>query len=269
MAGSVASFPQYPAPLVKAKGSVEFAFRYLSGMLSDRAIFIVAALTTLSAVGSTLGTRQTGRIDVGSFTTFVDGHRAGREQFSLQAMTTAEGRTFELRVESAAGEHRAAVRLETDSAGTPLRYTVEERDSARVSLRLGGQRVRGRFATLSRGTRGEAAREYLLTPGAIVLEADGVHQYVMLVRQRTMNPGDSVRVPTLSPIENRQGAVWLTLESTGDTATVAGVRRSALRWRAVTMSGQARTIWADAEGRILRLRIPAERFEAIRDDIPR
>jgi len=208
-------------------------------------------------------------VDVGSFTTYVDGRRAGREQFSLQSLANADGGNYELRMESASGERRSAVRLETDSVGTPLRYTVEERVGARVTLRLGGQRTRGRFATLARGTRGEAAREYLLTAGAVVLEAEGVHQYCMLVRNRGMREGDSVEVATLSPLENRQGTVRLVLQSVTDSVIIAGARRDARRWRAVAQDGAERLIWADAEGRILRLRIPARRFEALRDDVPR
>ena len=161
------------------------------------------------------------------------------------------------------------MRLETDSAGTPVRYVVEERDGAAISLRLSGQRVRGRFATLSRGTRGESAREYLLTAGAIVLEEEGVHQYAMLVRERHLRVGDSLRIPTLTPIENRQGVVHLVLDAIDDTVSIAGSPRSAFRWRAVTSAGEVRTLWADVEGRVLRLRIPARRFEALRDDIPR
>ena len=224
-------------------------------------LFLPVAVPTLDAQGP--------RIDVGSFTLYVNGQRAGREQFSLQSMTSADGSAFELRAESAIGDRRSAVRLETDSAGTPVRYAVEERAGAAVALRLGGQRIRGRFATLARSTRGEAAREYILSPGAIVLEEEGVHQYAMLVRSRRMAPGDTLTIPTLTPIENRQGVVRLVLVSPDDTVTIAGSRQPALCWRVLTTAGEARTVWADAQGRVLRLRIPARGFEAIRDDVPR
>ncbi len=230
---------------------------------------LLALIVVLCLSLPTQSPAQTSRVDVGSFTTFVDGRRSGREQFSLQSTTSADGRNFELRMESASGERRTAVRLETDSAGTPLRYTVEERDGARVTLRLGGQRVRGRFATLARGTRGEAAREYLLAPGAVVLENDGIHQYALLLRNRTLGAGDSLRVATLSPMENRQGRVVLILESLADTVTIAGSRRTARRWRVTTDAGDARLLWADPDGRILRLRIASRHFEALRDDVPR
>ena len=91
----------------------------------------------------------------------------------------------------------------------------------------------------------------------------------MLVRARRASVGDTVVVPTLTPIENRQGTVRLVLVSKTDTVTIAGSRQEAWCWRAFMDAGDMRTIWADVEGRILRLRIPARGFEALRDDVPR
>ena len=213
-----------------------------------------------------------GRLDVGSFTLFVDGARTGREQFSLASTTQSDGTALELRAESASGESRSAIRLETDSAGTPVRYAIERRNASQVTLRLNGQRVRGRFATLSRSTVGESAREYLLLPGAIVLEDEGVHQYALLVRGRNLAVGDSVRVPTLMPVDNRQGAMWLVLQSRTDTVTIAGARQDAFRWQArdadADVAREPRTIWADADGRVLRLVIASRHLDARRDDAP-
>jgi hypothetical protein len=166
------------------------------------------------------------------------------------------------------GDHRAAIRLEADSAGTPLRYTVEERSGASVTLRLGGQRVRGRFTTLSRSVNGEAAREYLLEPGAMVLEDNGVLQYALIIRRPLLQAGDSVSIPVLTPITNRQGTVSLALMTTADTVVIAGSRRVARQWRIVTNAGEARFIWADSIGRLLRVQIPARGFDALRDDAP-
>ncbi|MBL0171378.1 MAG: hypothetical protein IPP90_11705 [Gemmatimonadaceae bacterium] len=216
-----------------------------------------------------LAGQQSERLDVGSFTLFINGQRAGREQFSMQRVAAADGPTLELRAESAIGDRRAAVRLETDSVGTPFRYSVEERTGATVTLRLGGQRVRGRFATLARGTSGEAAREYLLAPGALVLEDDGVLQYALLVRRGPLAIHDSIIIPVLTPIANRQGTVRLTLLDASDTVVIAGSRRVAQRWQATTSLGEARFIWADAEGRLLRVQIPSRGFNALRDDVPR
>ncbi len=208
------------------------------------------------------------RLDVGSFTLLVNGQRAGREQFSVQRVTSQDGGTLEVRSESARGDRRVAMRLETDSAGTPVRYSVEERRGADVTLRLGGQRVRGRFATLARSSTGEAAREYLLRPGAVVIEDDGIVQYALLVRDRPMT-GGGVTLPSLTPIANTQGAVRLVLETDSDTIVVAGAPRAARRWRVTASSGDPRLVWVDAEGRLLRLTIPARNLEALRDDLPR
>lgn len=209
------------------------------------------------------------RLDVGSFTLLVGALRTGREQFSIRRIATQDGAVLELRAESAIGEQRTAMRLEADSAGTPVRYSLEERTGADITRRLGGQRVRGRFATLARGVTGEAAREYLLTPGAIILEDDGLLQYALLVRGRHAEVGVTQAIPTLTPTDNRQGSVRLVLETQRDTVVVAGARRAAWRWRVVLTSGDSRTIWADADGRLLRVLLPARGIDAVRDDVPR
>jgi hypothetical protein len=59
------------------------------------------------------------------------------------------------------------------------------------------------------------------------------------------------------------------LESRVDSIVVAGVRLAATRWRIIANSSEARLVWTDAEGRLLRLLIPDRHFEALRDDVPR
>lgn len=209
------------------------------------------------------------RLDEGSFTISVNGQRVGREQFSLQRVVTNDGGTIELRSESAVGDTRTAWRLEADSAGTPVRFSVEARRGAEETLRLGGQRVRGRFATLARSVTGEAAREYLLRPGAVVVEDEGIVQYALLVRGRRLTEGAGITLPSLTPTANSQGAVRVVLEAERDIVVIAGARRTARRYRIVTAAGEARLVWAEAEGLLLRLSIPARGLEAVRDDVPR
>lgn len=212
---------------------------------------------------------QPATVDVGSFTMYIDNERTGREQFSMQKVATVEGASLALRAESAVGDRRTAMQLETDSLGTPIRYSIEERVGTTVTLRLGGQRVRGRFTTLARSTTGEAAREYLLVPGALVIEDFGVVQYALMIRRRLMAVGDSVAVPILTPAANRQRVVQLTYLTHADTVAVAGSRRAAHRWQVRSDTGEIRLLWADDEGRLLRLEVPSRRLVAIRDDVPR
>ncbi|WP_337171135.1 hypothetical protein [Gemmatimonas aurantiaca] len=209
------------------------------------------------------------RLDEGSFTILLRGQRVGREQFSVQQLAGADGAVFELRAESAQGDRRTAMRLEADSAGTPVRYSLEEREGAEQTLRLGGQRIRGRFTTLARSVNGEAAREYLLRPGALVVEDEGLVQHALLVRMPLRVPGEAATRPSLTPAANSQGAVHIVLEATADTVTIAGARRIAQRWRVVTASSEIRMVWADPEGRLLRITIPSRGLEARRDDVPR
>lgn len=252
-------------PVVRRRPSPTCAAREQPSALAGA---LLAALLLLPpARGTAQSTPQ--RLDVGSFTIVLNGQRIGREQFSIQRLAGADGATLEIRSESAIGERRTAMRLEADSAGTPVRYSIEERRGAEESLRLGGQRVRGRFATLSRSTTGEAAREYLLRPNAVVVEDDGFVQYALLVRGRALAPGAGVTLPSLTPVANSQGAVRVVLEADRDTVTIAGARRTARRWRVVTASGDTRLVWAEAEGLLLRVRIPGRGLEAIRDDVPR
>jgi hypothetical protein len=226
------------------------------------------ALAAVSSMPTSVAASQYVRLDEGSFTITLNGQRAGREQFSMQRVASNDGGTIEVRSESAVGDTRTALRLEVDSAGTPVRYSVEARRGAEETLRLGGQRVRGRFATLSRSITGESAREYLLRPGAVVVEDEGIVQYALLVRRR-LTEGAGVTLPSLTPIANSQGAVRVVLEAERDVVVIAGARRTARRFRIVTATGEVRLVWAEGEGLLLRLSIPARGLEAMRDDVPR
>lgn len=234
----------------------------------SRSALLALALGLVASVPLSTGLAQTVRLDEGSFTITVNGQRAGREQFSVQRVATNDGGTVEVRSESAVGDTRTALRLEADSAGTPVRYSVEARRGAEETLRLGGQRVRGRFATLARSITGESAREYLLRPGAVVVEDDGIVQYALLVRRR-LAEGTGVTLPSLTPTANSQGAVRVVLEAERDVVVIAGARRTARRFRIVTSNGEARLVWAEGDGLLLRVSIPSRGLDAVRDDVPR
>jgi hypothetical protein len=229
-----------------------------------RALGLSALLPLLALLAAPRS--QPERADVGSFSILREGVRVGREQFSVRTVGSAEGVAYELRAESAIGERRLATRLEVDSAGTPVRYSAEVRRGTATVLRLGGQRTRGRFATLARTERGEAAREYLLPAGTVVVEDESFHQSALLLLSRAGRTDYSVRA--LAPMHNRERTVRMTRDAAVDTVTVAGVRRTAERW-VVDDIVDRRVLWVDADGRVLRVTIPARGLEAIRDDVPR
>ncbi len=233
------------------------------GNVTSRIVVLVALM------GARMMHAQADRVDAGSFTILKAGQRVGREQFSWRRLPSPDGATFELRAESDQGDRRTTVQLSTDSTGSPVRYAVEIRDATSLSIRLGGQRVRGRFATQLFRATGEGAREYLLTPGTFVLETDLFHQLGVVLRGRNLQSGESVTVPVISPLDNAQRELRISLESADDSVTVAGVRKTAHRWRLEERGGITRTVWGDAQGRILRVLLPSLFLEAVRDDIPR
>jgi hypothetical protein len=125
------------------------------------------------------------------------------------------------------------------------------------------------LATLARSRTGEAAREYLLRPGAVVLEEEGVVLHALLIPPDFPAIGEGVTRPTLTPSANTQGTVRVVLEARDDTVVIAGARRPAARWRVATTAGEVRYLWADSERRLLRVTIPGRGIEARRDDVPR
>jgi len=224
-------------------------------------------LAMLVAAGT--GAAQADRIDAGSFSVSEKGVRLGREQFSVRRTPSPDGSAFEMRAESVFGERRLAVQQTVDSMGSPVRYSLEIREGTTVTLRAGGQRVRGRFVTQARRPTGESAREYLLAPDVIILEPGLYHQYAVILRGRRPEVGRPVEMTVLSLLEFSQQRLNLTLEARDDSVVIAGAPRPAHRWRLGSGSALERTIWTDALGRLLKVRVAALFLEAIRDDLPR
>ncbi|MFN9088666.1 MAG: hypothetical protein ACK5W7_14205, partial [Gemmatimonadaceae bacterium] len=92
---------------------------------AHRLLLLPATLAMATAIAERVPVAQPpARLDVGSFTILLNGQRVGREQFSVQRVDAGDGATLELRAESSIGDRRSAMRLEADSAGTPVRYSV-------------------------------------------------------------------------------------------------------------------------------------------------
>jgi len=233
-------------------------------------VHTVVALLLVSQTGVAASAEaQVDRVDVGGFSIEQQGHRVGREQFSLRRAPAPDGSAFELRSESVSGDRRVAVQLTTDSLGSPIRYSLEIREGTKVTVRAGGQRLRSRFTTQTVRATGESVREYLLVPGMIVLEADFYHQLAFVLRGRAREIGRIVEIPALSLLDNAQSQLRLSLESGADSVTIAGTVRPAFRWNLDDGTGLIRTLWGDAEGRLLRLMIPSKSIDVVRDAIPK
>ena len=210
------------------------------------------------------------RIDAAIFTVRVRGEPLGREQISVHRATGGDGVALELRSESALGERRIALRIDADARGAPLRYALEERRGTEIALRIVGQRQRNRFATQTRAGGTEAAREFLAVAGTVIVDDDGLAQYALLLQgQRTAPERGRRTLQTVAPRGDRQGSITLTRAADPDTVTIDGQLRPAVRWQLVTDRQETRWLWSDAEGRLLRVSIPARQLDARRDEFPR
>jgi hypothetical protein len=105
-------------------------------------------------------------------------------------------------------------------------------------------------------------REYLASPGAIVLDDGLAHQYYFLARR--MRNGE---IPVIIPRENRQ--VMATVRGLGEEQVQIGDQRVSLFHLVVAPAGgDERHVWVDALGRVIRVQIPARNYVAVRSEIP-
>jgi hypothetical protein len=224
-----------------------------------------AALATL-VLGGTRAGAQVSTVDEGSFTITRAGATIGREEFRI--LRQPAGGTTELMARGLAayGDRRIAPALQTDAAGQPLRYQVEVRTGRQVEHRLTGQATRGHFSTQSQTGASEAAREYLVGDRTVVLDDELFHQYFFLALHR--RAGGNTTVPVLMPRRNVHGPARLR-DAGADRLTLGARVIDATRLEVTEPDGRVRTIWVDAQGRVLRVAGTADGVVAQRDDPPR
>ena len=208
---------------------------------------------------------QVSTVDAGSFTISQNGTRIGREDFRIRRTPTSETSVnFVASATVSLGARQLAPDLRTDTQGGLLAYRVEVRSGAAMQERLKGTVERGLFAAVLTTPRGEAAREYMVSDGAVILDDDVYHQYYFVAR--TGGRGDVL--PVVVPRQNVQ--VTMRVETQGTEAVTVGGRSMAATHFVLTEPGGAsRDVWADAQGRVLRVALPGRGIVAERDEAPR
>lgn len=227
-----------------------------------RLLRIAAAAVALAAAAQPAAA-QTTRLDEGTFRLLVGGREAGTETFSIRqngtgadAVIIAQGR-----VTLDAGEVVANVQL----AGAGLRavaYDLELRgaDARRIRGSVTGSRAAARTTSPS----GETMREYLVSDGAVVLDDGVAHHYFFLAMRAAAG---ATLVPVMIPRENRQ--VQARITAAGEESIAAGgTNIRARRFNIEPNGGDVRSVWVDAEGRVLRVEVPARNFVAVRVALP-
>jgi hypothetical protein len=201
-------------------------------------------------------------VDEGILTISVAGERVGREDFSIRRNVIEGGWVAQGNV--LRGDSRAAVILTTDSTGLPMRFQIERFAGGRRVENTSGEYRRGLWSGRTVGPEGESGREFRL-PATVVAADDGVihHAWFLL---RFLRGG---AVPVLRP---RGLAVRpMVVENAGADSVMFGLDRyDAVRWIVRDGAGGPvlREIWADAQGRLLRVRVPALDLDATRLEPP-
>jgi hypothetical protein len=222
------------------------------------AILAIAALGGYPEAG-----QGTGLLDQGSFSITVRGQRVGREDFTIRTGSQGVALTFVAQATVQYRERQLAPLLVADSAGVPLSYEITVRTADDATEVWKGSIVRGRMSARIQTGRGQVAREYIIPDGTLIVDDEVFHQYYFVARQRGRG---SVNV--LSPRSNTQSRLAIT--SGGEERLQIGpVELQATHLVLTDASGAQRDLWIDAEGRILRVVLPAAGIVATRDDPPR
>lgn len=204
-------------------------------------------------------------IDEGTFSLVFGEERVGREDFSIRTVPGSGGAAFVAQGNVLLGDSRTSVSLNADSAGLPQRYRLETRTGETIEETIAGESRRALWMGRALHPGGESAREFRLPPLTIAVEEGVVHHLWFVVRQ---GPGATPWLLSPRTLALRQVRV----EDAGPDRVALGLREFVTRrWtiRAVDAPPILYEVWTDLQGRMLKVRIPAEQLEAIRDEPPR
>ena len=202
-------------------------------------------------------------VDEATFMISRKGAPIGRESFRIIRAPGPGGQVFLARATSALGEDRVATTLATDSAGIPVSYDATLSQRGELLLRLQGRGRPDRFSMLVQSKGGEAAREYLVRPGIMLLDDDQFHQFYFILRAAR----DS-QVTIIAPRTARRETMRL-VDMGLESLPIGGQGITARRLALVDSAGGRRELWLDPLGRLLKVSVPEKGLIALRDDPPR
>jgi hypothetical protein len=221
-------------------------------------------LVALAATALPLtGRAQVATLDEGSFTVTVKGDRVAREDFRIRRTPSGPSGSEVVSTSTASyGTRRVLSQLQSDSGGAANLYVLDVRDSGTGNEHFEGAVGRNRVSAKVRNARGESLNEFMVSPGAVVIDDEVFHQYYFLTRR----PAGSVSV--IVPRRNTQVVMRIT-DAGSDKVAIGGTSLDARHFTIADPGGADREVWADASGRLLKVAIPSRGVVAVRDDPPR
>ena len=219
-----------------------------------------ALLATLATIGSA---QSSAVVDEGTFMISRNGVPIGRESFRIVRAPGPGGQVYRATGQSALGDVRFTSSLGTDSAGVPVSYVSDLTRRGDLVQRLEGRGRPGRFSVLAQTKSGEAAREYLLNNGALLIDDEVIHQFYFIPMAAKHK-----QLIVIAPRAGQQ-ARFAIEERQGETVEIAGRAVASRRFVLTQAPGSSREIWTDENGRLLKVVIPDKGITALRDDLPR
>jgi len=210
-------------------------------------------------------------LDEGTFAVTMADGAAGTESFTIrQAGGGVDSRVIaQARIQWALSSGtRDVVPLLEVRGGALFAYQVEISGDKREEIYL---RVEGRrFVANVRSDAGEQQREFRARPGSVLLEEGVAHQYYILGRVALAAEAAEVEVrpvPVLTPLSGSLRSFELEL---GDPEPLPlGGQTVEARHLTLVSGDERHEVWVDAEGRVLRVEVPAIGYVAVREAPPR
>jgi hypothetical protein len=213
---------------------------------------LLAALAVVTGGSPSIAAGQ--QLDAGQLAIMRGGQRVGVESFrvwragpNLNAAANIEPSG------NRGGEFQ--VGLELDGQLRPVRYQRRGSDGPALDGTWALDRVRIHMVT----PEGERWKEVPSRGPGSVLDEGVAHHYLVLLHVLRETGGPvTILVPTLGE------SARATLSGEGADEVTVDARSIAATRYDIQIGGQARSVWLDAEGRLLRVRDPGSGLEAIR-----
>ncbi|MFQ5537765.1 MAG: hypothetical protein ACE5GJ_09965 [Gemmatimonadota bacterium] len=208
------------------------------------------------------GAAQSVVVDEGTFAVTLDGSAAGRERFTIRRAGLGRDAVIiahaEVSLKSPAGtrELRPVLEVSPDGMARAYQLKVTGPGATDVRLNLAGRR----YLAVLRTEEGQEEREFLGRQGTRILDRLLAHQYHFLSRARA---GDDV--PVIEP--TGRGQYTLRVISVENARLRVGPVNVQARKMVLGSGAGERTVWFDAQDRVVRVEVPAWGYTAQREDL--
>lgn len=232
--------------------SLERTFHFGAGTSAARARILALSAAGCLAVATELRAQGGEELDAGTYEVLVNGELVGLERFVVQSDGAAVQAAA--RVTSShetAGIVAGEVRLLLDQAYRPDRYELKPSGGDLGSVV--GLRRANRLRMQTESEEGERVKEFVAPDDLVILERGFAHHYYLLlglVREGTGGQQLSLVVPS----EGRQFRA--TVRDEGEESVPVDGQTVTARRYVIEGGGEAHTLWASADGRVLRVEIP-------------